>query len=277
MQKKKVIGSIVGLLSTTLLVATGCSRGSESIEDTNEIHVGTSPGPYSELFTEGIAPILEEEGYSITETEFDELLQADIALNQGDIDVNVDQHEAYLEDFNKNNDANLTGLISIPTVPTGIYGGRKDSLDEIKENDTVAIPDDASNTARALLVLEDADWITLEEGVDPIVATSSNIAENPYDLDIVEMDSNQIPRSLEDIDYGVIPGSIVYNADIDASLSLLNEDILDEYELVVTVDEQNADSEWAQAIVDAYQSDEFADYLEGRNEEDYWFIPEDLQ
>ena len=277
MQKKKVVGSIVGLLSTTLLLVTGCSSGGENTEETNEIHVGTSPGPYSELFTEGIAPILEEQGYSITETEFDELLQADIALSQGDIDVNVDQHEAYLEDFNKNNDANLTGLISIPTVPTGIYGGRKDSLDEIEENDTVAIPDDASNTARALLVLEDADWITLEEDVDPIVATSSNIEENPYNLDIVEMDSNQIPRSLEDIDYGVIPGSIVYNADIDASLSLLNEDILDEYELVVTVDEQNADSDWAQAIVDAYQSDEFADYLEGRNEDDYWFIPEDLQ
>ncbi|GMA08166.1 metal ABC transporter substrate-binding protein [Tetragenococcus halophilus subsp. flandriensis] len=277
MQKKKVIGSVVGLLSTTLLLVAGCSSGGENTEETNEIHVGTSPGPYSELFTEGIAPILEEQGYSITETEFDELLQADIALSQGDIDVNVDQHEAYLEDFNKNNDANLTGLISVPTVPTGIYGGRKDSLDEIEENDTVAIPDDASNTARALLVLEDADWITLEEDVDPIVATSSNIEENPYNLDIVEMDSNQIPRSLEDIDYGVIPGSIVYNADIDASLSLLNEDILDEYELVVTVDEQNADSDWAQAIVDAYQSDEFADYLEDRNEDDYWFIPEDLQ
>lgn len=277
MQKKKVIGSVVGLLGATLLLVAGCSSGGENTEETNEIHVGTSPGPYSELFTEGIAPILEEQGYSITETEFDELLQADIALSQGDIDVNVDQHEAYLEDFNKNNDANLTGLISVPTVPTGIYGGRKDSLDEIEENDTVAIPDDASNTARALLVLEDADWITLEEDVDPIVATSSNIEENPYNLDIVEMDSNQIPRSLEDIDYGVIPGSIVYNADIDASLSLLNEDILDEYELVVTVDEQNADSDWAQAIVDAYQSDEFADYLEGRNEDDYWFIPEDLQ
>ncbi|AYW45544.1 MetQ/NlpA family ABC transporter substrate-binding protein [Tetragenococcus koreensis] len=277
MRKKKVIGSIVGVLSTTLLLAAGCSNGGESTEETNEIHVGTSPGPYSELFTDGIAPILEEQGYSVTATDFDELLQADIALNEGDIDVNVDQHEAYLEDFNKNNDANLTGLISIPTVPTGIYGGRKDALDEIEENDTVAIPDDASNTARALLVLEDAEWITLEEGVDPIVATSSNIAENPYNLDIVEMDSNQIPRSLEDIDYGVIPGSIVYNADIDASLSLLNEDILDEYELVVTVDEQNEDSEWAQAIVEAYQSDEFADYLEERNEDDYWFIPEDLQ
>ncbi|GFK21314.1 MetQ/NlpA family ABC transporter substrate-binding protein [Tetragenococcus halophilus] len=277
MKKTKVIGNIVGLLSVTLLAAAGCSNENESPDETNEIHVGTSPGPYSELFTEGIAPILEDQGYTVEETDFDELLQADIALNEGDIDLNVDQHEAYLEDFNENNDANLTGLISIPTVPTGIYGGRKDSLDEIEDNDTVAIPDDASNTARALLVLEEAEWITLEEDIDPIVATSSDIAENPYNLDIVEMDSNQIPRSLEDIDYGVIPGSIVYNADIDASLSLLNEDILDEYELVVTVDEQYEDSDWTQAIVDAYQSDEFAEYLEERNEDDYWYIPEDLQ
>ena len=157
---------------------------------------------------------MEEEGYTVTETTFDALLQADVALNDGDVDVNVDQHTAYLENFNENSDANLVGLVSIPTVPAGIFGGRKDQLEDIKKGDTIAIPVDASNTARALLLLEKAGWIKLDPDVEPIAATSSNIAENPLELNVVEMDSAQIQRSLEDIDYGVIPGSIVYNNDI---------------------------------------------------------------
>ena len=91
------------------------------------------------------------------------------------------------------------------------------------------------------------------------------------------MDSAQIPRSLEDFDYGVIPGSFVYSADIPAEDSLLSEDILKEYELVVTVDKKNADAKWAQAIVDAYKSDTFAKFLEKENTNNYWFIPEDLK
>ncbi|KAF1305208.1 metal ABC transporter substrate-binding protein [Enterococcus saccharolyticus] len=272
MKKLFTIGTI-GLVSTLLL--TGCGSGDET--ENKEIRVGTSPGPYSELFLDGIKPILEEDGYTVKETPFDALLQADVALNDGDIDVNVDQHTAYLENFNENSDANLVGLVSIPTVPAGIFGGRKDNLDAVEEGDVVAIPDDASNAARALLLLEKAGWITLDENVDPIEATSSNIAENPLNLDIVEMNSAQIPRSLEDIDYGVIPGSIVYSADIPAEDSLLSEDILKEYELVVTVDEENADTDWAKAIVDAYKSDEFAEFLKGENENNYWFIPADLQ
>ncbi|MCF1613547.1 MetQ/NlpA family ABC transporter substrate-binding protein [Tetragenococcus koreensis] len=107
--------------------------------------------------------------------------------------------------------------------------------------------------------------------------TSSDIVDNPYNLEIVEMDTYQIPRTLEDIDYGVISGAIVYSAGMDTSSSLLNEEIVDEFEIIATVDEENVDSEWAQAVVDAYQSDEFAEFLDEQNEDDYWNIPEDLE
>lgn len=272
--KKSVLSGIVGLIGTVLLLS-GCGNTNKT-ENTN-IRIGTSPGPYSELFLEGIKPILEKEGYQVTETAFDALLQADVALNEGEIDVNVDQHTAYLENFNENSEANLVGLVSIPTVPAGLFGGRKDSLKQVEEGDTIAIPEDASNTARALLLLEKAGWIKLDETIEPVAATTSNIKENPLDLDIVAMDSAQIPRSLQDIDFGVIPGSIVYSAEIPAENSLLSEDILKEYELVVTVDKKNANEQWAKDIVAAYKSDEFADFLKGKNQDNYWFIPADLQ
>ncbi|WP_368256889.1 MetQ/NlpA family ABC transporter substrate-binding protein, partial [Enterococcus innesii] len=122
-----------------------------------------------------------------------------------------------------------------------------------------------------------AGWIELDSEVAPIDATLRNITNNPYDLDIVEMDSAQIPRSLADLDYAVIPGSIVYSAGIAAEESLLSEDILQEYELVATVKEANKDSDWAQAVVAAYHSEAFKELLAEENQTGYWFIPEELQ
>lgn len=284
MNKKKVLGRIVGFITLGILV-TACAsekKEGESLSSTEAevketITIGTSPGPYSELFLTAVKPILENDGYIVDQVAFDALLQADIALNDGDIDFNVDQHTAYLNNFNENSDGHLAGLISIPTVPAGIFGGRKASLEEVEEGDVIAIPQDPSNMARALLILQKADWITLDPDVALIEATPSDIIENKWNLTINELESAQIPRSLSDVDYAVIPGSIVYSADIPAEDSLLSEDILENYELVVTVDEKNVETDWAKAIIAAYQSDKFATYLEKENKNNYWFIPEDLK
>lgn len=228
---------IFTLLTTVLLAACG-SESSGDGEDKTTIKVGTSPGPYSELFIDAIVPILEDEGYTIETTDFTELLQADIALDEGSIDLNVDQHTAYYENFNNEKGANLTSITPIPTVPTGIFPGRKDSLDDIEEGDVIGIPKDPSNAARAYAVLQKAGLITLEEDVELVKVTQNDIVENKLNLDIQEMDSAQIPRALEDLDYGVIPGSIVYASGLDASLSLLHEDILKDLELVAVVDDK---------------------------------------
>ena len=98
-----------------------------------------------------IKPILEEAGYTVTDIGFTGVLEADIALNDGEIDLNVDQHTAYLENFNENTGADLVGITPIPTVPAGLYPGRKDNLAAIEANDTIGIPNDPSNSARALL------------------------------------------------------------------------------------------------------------------------------
>lgn len=267
----------IAFIFFTTLLLTACGGNAAEEDDKTTINVGTSPGPYSELFMDAIAPILEEDGFTIETTDFTELLQADISLDEGSIDLNVDQHTAYYKNFNDEKGANLTSITPIPTVPTGIFPGRKDTLDEIEDGDVVGIPKDPSNAARAYAILQKADLITLEDDIDLVNVTQNDIVENKHNLDIQEMDSAQIPRALDDLDYGVIPGSIIYSSGLDASLSLLDEDILEELELVATIDEKNKDTKWAEAVKSAYQSDEFKAYMDEHNEDDYWFIPEEIR
>lgn len=272
--RKKVLLLFILLIGVLAACGSGEAKGDK---EKSTIKLGTSPGPYSELFIDVIQPILEEEGYEIEEQSFQELLQADVALFEGSIDVNVDQHTAYYENFNEEKGAELTKITPIPTVPTGIYPGRKTNLEDVKPNDVIAIPNDPSNAARAYSLLQKAGLIELDEDVDLVQVTEKDIIENKAEIDIKEMDSAQIPRALKDVDYGVIPGSIVYSSDLDASTSLLHEDILKDLELVAVVNEEDENSKWAQAIKAAYESDEFKEYMKEHNEDDYWFIPEEIK
>lgn len=281
--------TLVALSMVSLLTLAGCGNTgvatddnssaaqTESEETKENITIGTSPGPYSELFMDGIVPILEDQGYTVTETVFTEVRQVDVALQEGAIDVNVDQHLAYMNNFNKEAGAELVAITPIPTVPTGIHSATKSSIDEVADGDIIAIPDDASNTARALLVLQKAGWIKLDESIEPMASTKDNIIENPYNLEIVEMSSAQIPRSLSDVSYGVIPGSILYAAGLSSNDSLLNEDILPQLVLHAIVNSGNEKTDWAEAIVEAYRSDEFKAHLNEVNTDNYWFVPDDLK
>lgn len=281
--------TLIALSIVSLLTLAGCGNTgvepddnssvaqTESEKTKENITVGTSPGPYSELFMDGIVPILEDQGYTVTETVFTEVRQVDVALQEGAIDVNVDQHLAYMNNFNKEANAELVAITPIPTVPTGIHSATKGSIDEVVDGDIIAIPDDASNTARALLVLQKAGWIKLDESIEPMASTKDNIIENPYNLDIVEMSSAQIPRSLSDVSYGVIPGSILYAAGLSSNDSLLNEDILPQLVLHAIVNRGNEETDWAEAIVEAYRSDEFKAHLNEVNTDNYWFIPDELK
>ena len=281
--------TLIALSIVSLLTLAGCGNTgvepddnssvaqTESEKTKENITVGTSPGPYSELFMDGIVPILEDQGYTVTERVFTEVRQVDVALQEGAIDVNVDQHLAYMNNFNKEANAELVAITPIPTVPTGIHSATKGSIDEVVDGDIIAIPDDASNTARALLVLQKAGWIKLDESIEPMASTKDNIIENPYNLEIVEMSSAQIPRSLSDVSYGVIPGSILYAAGLSSNDSLLNEDILPQLVLHAIVNRGNEETDWAEAIVEAYRSDEFKAHLNEVNTDNYWFIPDELK
>ena len=221
-------------------------------------------------------PILEEQGYTLTAIETSELLVADQLLNNGEVDVNVEQHTAYAENFNESNHADLLPISPIPTVPAGVYSVNHNSLEEIAEGAKIAVPNDAANTARCYVMLQKVGWIKLDPDVDPTTVTQDDIIENSYNLKFTEMKSLTIPAAIQDFDYVAITGSVVYNAGIDASTALENEDILDHLILQVVVKESNKDTVWAKAIVDAYHSDEFKRYME-ENNNGLWWIPEELQ
>lgn len=256
--------------------ADSTEAAADTTGDKKEIVYGKSQGPYTELFEAAIVPILEKEGYTVNGVDFSDLQTADIGLNDGDVDVNVEQHIAYMENFNANYNADLVALSPIPTVPAGVYSAKYKSVDEIPDGAKVAVPNDASNTARCYLMLQKIGWIKLADDVDPSAVTQDDIVENPHNIEFTEMKSLTIPAAIQDFDYVAITGSVVYNAGIDPSTALATEDIQDHLVLQVVVKEENRDAEWAKAIVDAYHSDEFKQYME-ENNDGLWWIPDELK
>lgn len=276
---KKLGKSLLITAVTAALLLTGCAGGESTqtaAEDKTEIVYAKGVGPYSELFEEAIIPILEEQGYTFVCTELD-LNQADAALTSGDADVSVEQHVAFMNAYNEQAGGELVALSKIPTVPASVFSEKHTSLDEIGEGMVIAVPQDAGNQARAFVMLQDLGWITLKEGTDYAIASAEDVESNPYNLTFYELQTSYIATSLSDFDYGVITGSIVYNAGIDPSTALFNENLTEDFWLQVVVNENNKDAKWAQDIVAAYQSEEFLSWIKENNGPKYnelWSIPE---
>ncbi|XOQ52994.1 MAG: D-methionine-binding lipoprotein metQ [Succiniclasticum sp.] len=270
---KKLTAVAAGVLVVAALAA-GCGGGSKQSGEKKDLTYSKSQGPYSELFEKAVKPILEKKGYKITGKDMSDLVQADIVLNEGEVDFNVEQHTAYMENFNKRQKGHLVALTAIPTVPAGIYPGRKNDLKAIADGDSIAVPNDASNTARAYALLQKAGWIKLDPKKDLSTVTQQDIVENPHHLKFTEMKSLTIPGVRNDFDYIMITGSIVYNAKIDPKTALLTEDVLPHLLLQLVVNENNKDAQWAKDIAAAYHSKELKEYLD-KNNNGLWYIPKD--
>ena len=270
--------AVLGIAVLAAALAAGCGKkeSSSAGEEKKVLTYAKGAGPYTELFEEHIIPILEEKGYTFKVSELS-LQYADEAIADGDVDFSVEQHVAYMEAFNKSYNANLVALTKIPTVPASIFSETHSSLDEISDGMKVAVPQDEGNMARAFVMLQDLGWITLKEGTNYATASPEDVAENPYNLQFLDIATNIIATTLADYDYGIITGSIVYNAGIDPSTALFNENLTDKFWLQVVVKDADKDTQWAKDIVEAYQSKEFTDWLKANNESEYrnlWSIPE---
>lgn len=270
--------AVIGLAVLTAVLAAGCGKkeSSSAGEEKKELTYAKGSGPYTILFEEHIIPILEKQGYTFKVSELS-LQYADEAIADGDVDFSVEQHIAYMNAFNKSYNSNLVALTPIPTVPASIFSETHSSLDEISDGMKIAVPQDEGNMARAFVMLQDIGWIKLKEGTDYATASPEDVAENPYNLEFLDIATNIIATTLADYDYGIITGSIVYNAGIDPSTALFNENLTDNFWLQVVVKDADKDTQWAKDIVAAYQSKEFTDWLKANNESEYrnlWSIPE---
>ncbi|SDS54260.1 MetQ/NlpA family ABC transporter substrate-binding protein [Corynebacterium timonense] len=274
-----IAAATITATAATTLVACGddAAENDAAGNDQQTIRVASSPGPYTELFQDAIEPILAEDGYSVEYINFTDLTQANTALSEGSADLNVEQHSAWMNVFNREQNANLVSITEVPTAPAGLYTEKYTNVDEVADGHSVGVPQDGSNKSRALHMLADVGWITISEDADPTLISEADIAENPHNLDIVSMDSANLARSLPDLDWAVIPGSMSYSAQLDPQLSVFQENLRPELILVAVTTEDKQDQPWTTAVADAYRSDEFLSYMDANNPDNYWFVPDSLK
>ena len=293
--KRKVLASVLaGVLAVGVL--TGCGSGkteenaaaSEATEETTDdaaaeetdaaddsadaaatetkgtITVAASATPHAEILA-AAKPILAEQGWDLEVTEFDDYVLPNEVVESGEMDANYFQHVPYLDSFNEEKGTHLVEVGKIHHEPFGIYPGTKASLDEIADGDTIAVPNDTTNEARALLLLQDNGIITLKDGAG-LTATVNDIAENPHNVKIEELAAESVARVADEVAYVVLNGNYALQAGFSVSKDSLAYEKSDSeaaktYVNVVVVKEGNEDNEGVKALVDVLKSDEIKNFI----------------
>ncbi len=252
------------LFITTLLalVLASCSFGGANGENT-VITVGASVTPHSEILN-AAKPLLLEQGYDLEIIEYTDYVTPNIALDGGELDANFFQHTPYLDDFNINNNTDISSALSVHFEPFGIYTSKLDNLANLPQNAVIAVPNDTSNEARALLLLEANGIIKLKDSAG-INATVLDIEENPYNVTIQEIEAAQLARVLPDVDLACINGNYALQAGLSAENALAFEDAASisaqTYANILAVNTSELDSEKTKALVTALTSDEIRNYI----------------
>jgi len=238
--------------------------GSAFAADPNkkEIVFGATAGPYSDQIRLGIKPILEKQGYTVKIVEFNDYIQPNFALAQGSLDANAFQHEVYLKKFATENKLQLTELIKVPTAPIAVYSHKPKSLGEVREGATVAVPNDPTNQARALVVLEQLGWLKLREGYDPIRVSERDVASNVKKIKLIPLEAAQLPRSLDDTDYSFVNGNFALASGLKLTEALAQEKTSPTYQNLVAIRSEDRDKPFVKDIEAAYRSREFLQVVE---------------
>lgn len=244
--------------------------GETSHEDTQELEeivVGATVEPHATILnSDAVKNSLAEQGYSIKVVEFTDYVQPNSSTEDGSLDANFFQHEPYLIDFNENQGTHLVSVADIHFEPLGIYPGKIGSIDAVADGAQIAVPNDATNEARALLLLEKAGLITLKENVG-LNATKNDIVDNPKNIDIVEVEAVQTAKVLQDVGLSVVNGNYALAEGLSASKdALLVEDTTSEgaslYANIVVVKEGNEESDKTKALITAITSAETKVFIE---------------
>lgn len=264
-QKKEIImKKLLAVLLTGVLAAGvlgGC--GGKGTDD-KVIKVAASATPHAELL-EQAKPILTEQGYDLQVTVFDDYVQPNEVVESGDFDANYFQHIPYLDSFNEEKGTHLVNAGGIHYEPFGIYPGTKSDLSSVADGDSVAVPNDTTNEARALLLLQDNGLITLRSGAG-LSATVNDIEENPYNLEIVELEAAQVPRVVGEVAFAVLNGNYALEAGYSVAKDALAYESSDSeaaktYVNVIAVKEGNENADKIKALVEALKSDAVKTYI----------------
>ena len=256
---KKIIALVLALTLALALVACGGSN-----TDDKTIKIGATPAPHAEIL-EVAKEILAEDGYTLEIVEFDDYIIPNTSLEDGELDANYFQHITYMNGFNDEHGTHLVNAGGIHYEPFGLYAGKCASLAELPDGAQIAVPNDGTNEARALLLLEQEGLITLKEGVG-LSATKSDIAENPHNYDIVELEARLLPTTLQDVEMAVINGNYAIDAGLKVSDAVAVEaadgTAAEAYVNVIAVKEGNETSEKIVALVNALKSDAVKTFMD---------------
>lgn len=259
---KKRILSV--LLASTVVLGivglTGCGKKeTANTEDKKNIVIGASQEPHAQIL-EQVKPILEKKGYTLEIKVFNDYVIPNTAVEDGQLDANFFQHVPYLEEFNKQKGTHLTYTAKVHLEPMGVYSQKIKDLKELKDGATIAVPNDPTNEARALRLLEREGIIKLKEGD---LITKLDITENPKNIEIKELEAAQLPRTLTDLDAAVINTNYALPAGLNPTKDALAIEAKDSpYANVIAVKEDNKDKEYIKALTEAITTPEIKKYIE---------------
>mgnify|MGYP004469553565 FL=1 len=262
-ERKKIMKKLVSFGLSLALAASALSVTAFAEED-KTITVAASATPHAEIL-EQAKPLLEEQGWDLEVTVFDDYVQPNLVVESGDFDANYFQHIPYLENFNEEQGTHLVNAGGIHYEPFGIYPGTKASLDELEDGDVIAVPNDTTNEARALLLLEANGVIKLKEDAG-LTATVKDIEENPKNVEIQELEAAQVPRVKDEVAFVVLNGNYALEAGFSVAKDAIAYETSDSeaaktYVNVIAVKEGNEDSDAIKALVSVLKSDEIKQYI----------------
>ncbi|MCU4119619.1 MetQ/NlpA family ABC transporter substrate-binding protein [Variovorax sp. N23] len=244
-------------LSIAAISLGGLSLDAQAQADKKNLVIGGTAGSNFDQLKLGIVPILEKKGYKVKLVEFNDYVQPNLALAQGSLDANFFQHLVYLKKFAADQKLDIVELVQGPIAPLGVYSTKRKTLAEVKDGDRVTLPNDPSNLARALVLLEQNKLITIKPGVDAIRASEKDVEQNPHKLKFIPLEAAQLPRSLGDAEYAIINGNFAISSGLKLKEAVVLEKPADHYLNVVAVKRADKDTPWARDIADAYRSKEF--------------------
>ena len=269
--KNKIFATLLALSLALSLTACGSKSNDAANSDaqteqpaenqeTVTLNVAASPTPHAEILKECV-PILAEQGIDLQVHEYSDYVIPNTAVEDGEEDANYFQHIPYLDDFNAQRGTHLVSVAGVHIEPMGIYAGRVSSLEDLPDGAVIAVPNDATNEGRALLLLEAQGLITLDDSSN-LTATPNNIVDNPKNLEFQELEAATIPSVLADVDLAVINSNYALGAGLNPTTDALAIESSDSpYVNVLVVKEGNENNEAIQALVDALHSDTIRDYI----------------
>ncbi|MBR2275087.1 MAG: MetQ/NlpA family ABC transporter substrate-binding protein [Lachnospiraceae bacterium] len=253
----------------TLVIEGGGNAAAEAAsakvsEPKGKISIAASPTPHAEILAEA-AKVLADQGWELEIIEFEDYVQPNLVVDSGEIDANYFQHIPYLEDFNKENGTHLVNAGGIHYEPFGIYPGTKKDLSELSDKDVIAVPNDTTNEARALLLLQDNGIITLKDGAG-LTATVKDIVDNPLNIEIEELEAAQVSRVIGEVAFAVLNGNYALEAGFSVGKDAVAYEKSDSeaaktYVNVIAVSEGRENEEGIQALVKVLKSDEIKNFI----------------